>query len=350
MIEIEGLCVHVGGFSLDDINLSIADGEYFIILGPTGAGKTVLLESIAGLNPVAKGTVRLGGRDVTGLAPEDRRISIVYQDHALFPHLSVRENIAFGPRLRRESPPRLDAEVRRVAGLFGIEDLLPRRPDTLSGGERQKVALARAVITRPGVLLLDEPLGALDPETREKVQDELVRLHAGLSLTVLHVTHDFEEAFILGGRIAIIGGGRIRQVGTSREVFRHPDSEFVARFIMARNILAGTASKQADGSNVFRTGPAEFVTASALEGECRASVRPEDILITREAARGAVPNCFPAVITKIVNRGSILNVTASLPPELTCLLTRHSFEQMGLEIGQPVYLTVLPSSVHLFRD
>jgi ABC-type Fe3+/spermidine/putrescine transport system ATPase subunit len=348
MIELKNLCVNVGCFMLSDINLSINDGDYFIILGPTGAGKTVLLESIAGLYPVSKGEIRLGDKDISGVVPESRRISIVYQDHALFPHLSVWGNIAFGLRMRKEKTPRIASEIQRVAELFRIEHLLLRRPDTLSGGERQKVALARAIVTSPEVLLLDEPLGALDPESREKVQEELVKLHSELAVTMLHVTHDFEEAIAMGTKVAVIGGGLLKQVGTPQEIFRRPNSEFVARFVMAKNILTGIAEKKADGSTVFQIGIKEFITTSALEGKCQASIRPEDIFISGEPIHENVLNCFPAKITRIVNKGSIFNVTASLPPDLTCLLTRHSFEEMGLKNGQQVFMTFEPSSVHLF--
>jgi ABC-type Fe3+/spermidine/putrescine transport system ATPase subunit len=349
MIEIKHLCAEAGGFTLNDISLKINEGEYFIILGPTGAGKTVLLETVAGLIHAKSGEIWMRGKNVTALEPEARQVSIVYQDHALFPHLSVKDNIVFGLKVRKTGPVEIKTKLDKVARLLKIEALLGRRPDKLSGGEKQKAALARAIVTGPEVLLLDEPLGALDPETRESVQQELARLQKALSITVLHVTHDFEEAISLGGRVGVMGGGSLKQVGTPEEIFRHPNSEFVARFVMSRNILTGTAEKRTGAPVVFKTGGVEFVTKALLEGACQASIRPEDILITRDPVNGITQNCYPAVINQIVNKGAMYSVTADLPPELTCMVAHHAFEEMGLRPGLRVYLTISPSSVHLFQ-
>ena len=223
MIEVKNLCVDLGEFVLKDISLNISDGEYFIILGPTGSGKTVLLESIAGLYPIKRGEIWLRGKDVTRVEPEKRKISIVYQDHVLFPHLSVKDNIVFGLKMHKAKADELSNRLDWVTELLGISSLLHRLPDTLSGGEKQKVALGRAVITQPELLLVDEPLSALDPETRENVQQELRQLHKTLGITILHVTHDFEEAISLGERIAVVGEGHLMQVGTTEEIFRHPN-------------------------------------------------------------------------------------------------------------------------------
>lgn len=349
MIDIRNLFVDLGVFVLRDINLGVNQGEYFMILGPIGAGKTVLLESIAGLYPIKGGEIWLGGKNVTKLEPEARRVSIVYQDHFLFPHFSVRNNITFGLKMCKAKSDEVESRLNEVAQLLNIGHLLQRRPDTLSGGEKQKVALARAIITKPEVLLLDEPLSALDPETREAMQKELKELHSILNNTILHVTHDFEEAIALGTHIAVIGEGEVKQVGTPEQIFRHPNSEFVARFVMTRNILPGTAAKRTDGTMVFRTDSIEITTVAALEGECYASIRPEDILISKESVHSGIQICLPATVTQIVDRGPILHVTASLPPDLTCMVTRHSFEEMAINTGQQIYLTFSPSSVHLFH-
>jgi molybdopterin-binding protein len=348
MIEVKNLYVDLGEFVLEDISLNIEDGEYFIILGPTGAGKTVLLESIAGLYPIKSGEIWLRGKEVTGVEPEKRRISIVYQDHVLFPHLSVRDNLTFGLRMQKTGT---DAEKDRldwVAELLGIDSLLHRRPDTLSGGEKQKVALGRAIITQPEVLLVDEPMSALDPETRESVQRELRQLHKALGITILHVTHDFEEAIALGNRIAVIGQGHLMQVGTPEEVFRHPNSEFVARFAMTRNIFVGRAERKPSGDTTFKVDGTEFIIAADADGTHHASIRPEDILISTEPIHSSARNCFPGTITNVVDKGSTLYVTVSIPPELSCLVTRHSFQEMELGEGKRVYITFKASSIHLF--
>jgi len=348
MIQIKNLCVNLGDFSLHDINLNVEAGEYFIVLGPTGAGKTVLLESIAGLSPLKRGEIRLRGKEVTQLGPEKRGISIVYQDHVLFPHLSVAENIAFGLKLDKRPHSELIEVLNWLSKLLDIAHLLDRSPDTLSGGEQQKVALARALSVKPDVLLLDEPLSALDPETREGVQQELRQLHKQLKITTIHVTHDFEEAVALGDRIAVLGDGRIKQIGTPDEIFRQPNSEFVARFAMVRNIFAGEVVSTENGSAALCTEGIEIVVTTDLRGKLHGSVRPEDILISPEPLHSSARNSLRGTITSITDRGSTLYLTVTVPPDFTCLVTRRSFKDMGLTEGQQVYLTFKASTVHIF--
>ena len=348
MIQIKNLRVELEDFLLQGINLHVAEEEYFVVLGPTGAGKTVLLESIAGLYPVKSGEIWLRGREVTQLEPERRNISIVYQDHALFPHLTVKENIVFGLRLRKQIGQEIDKSLNWLAELLGIAHLLDRKPDTLSGGERQKVALARALSIKPQVLLLDEPLSALDPETREGVQRELRQVHDRLKITTIHVTHDFEEAIALADHIAVLGEGCVKQVGTPEQIFRQPNSEFVARFAMARNIFTGEVADRDDGSAIFRTEGIELVVASELRGQWHASVRPEDILISHQPLHSSARNSFCGIINHVMDKGSTLYLTVNLPPDFTCLVTRRSFEEMGLAKNQRVYITFKASAIHIF--
>ena len=348
MIQIKNLRVELEDFLLQGINLHVAEEEYFVILGPTGAGKTVLLESIAGLYPVKSGEIWLRGREVTQLEPERRNISIVYQDHALFPHLTVKENIVFGLRLRKQIGQEIDKSLNWLAELLGIAHLLDRKPDTLSGGERQKVALARALSIKPQVLLLDEPLSALDPETREGVQRELRQVHDRLKITTIHVTHDFEEAIALADHIAVLGEGCVKQVGTPEQIFRQPNSEFVARFAMARNIFTGEVADRDDGSAIFRTDGIELVVASELRGKWHASVRPEDILISHQPLHSSARNSFCGIINHVMDKGSTLYLTVNLPPDFICLVTRRSFEEMGLAKNQRVYITFKASAIHIF--
>ncbi len=348
MIQIKNLCVDLGDFLLRDISLNVEAGEYFVILGPTAAGKTVLLESIAGLYPLKSGEIWLRGNEVTRLSPERRGISIVYQDHALFPHLSVAGNITFGLKLHRHPDQELTEVLNWLSHLLGIAHLLDRRPDTLSGGERQKVALARALSVKPEVLLLDEPLSALDPETREGVQRELRQLHNQLKITTIHVTHDFEEAVALGDRIAVLGDGCIHQTGTPDEIFRRPNSEFVARFAMVRNIFTGEVIDTGDENPVFRTEGADLIVNTNLRGKLRASIRPEEIIISRELLRSSARNSFCGTITSIIDKGSTLYLTVTVPPDFICLVTRRSLDDMGLAEGQKAYLTFKASAIHVF--
>jgi molybdopterin-binding protein len=348
MIQIKNLCVDLGDFMLRDVNLTVDEGEYFIILGPTGAGKTVLLESIAGLYPVKSGEIWLRGKEVTRLRPEKRGISIVYQDHVLFPHLSVKDNIVFGLRLSKQTKQEIAAALDQVSQLLGISHLLDRKPDTLSGGERQKVALARALSIKPRVLLLDEPLSALDPEGREGVQQELRELHNRLKVTTIHVTHDFEEAIALGDHIAVLGEGCIKQVGTPEHIFRQPNSEFVARFAMARNIFTGEVVDRGNGNTVFSTEGTELAVVTDLRGSLHASIRPEGILVSPEPLYSSARNSFCGVITRVIDKGSTLYFTVNLPPDFICLVTRRSFEEMELAEGKKVYITFKATAVHVF--
>ena len=362
MITIKGLKVNLGEFLLQDIDLDIGQGEYFIILGPTGAGKTVLLEAIAGLYPVLEGAIWIDGREVSKLNPDKRGIGIVYQDQVLFPHLSVEDNIAFGLKSvkfpKQDIKPRIDS----IAELLGITHLLHRSPATLSGGESQKVALARALVTEPAVLLLDEPLSALDPETRENTQQELAKVHRRLNVTIIHVTHDFEEAIALGQRVAILNEGRVVQVGTPEHVLRQPNSEFVARFALSRNIFAGEAEDGDDDYTLVDIGGAKLAAVTGQRGKVHLSLRPEDILISSEPLRSTARNSFEGTVSDIVQRGAVRYVKISLPPNsnsaksellqaplnFTCLVTRQALEELDLRKGVTVWITFKASAIHVF--
>jgi len=349
MIEIKDLCVALGSFLLKDITFDVQDGEYFVLLGPTGAGKTVLLESIAGLNPIKSGQVKINGRDVTFLNLEKRNIGFAFQDYALYRHLSVRDNISFGLQWRRKTRREIEDAVDRVIELLGIAHLLGRRPWSLSGGESQKIALARALAIKPDLFLLDEPLSAVDPEMREATERELKEIHNRLRLTTIHVTHDFEEAIALGDRIAVLGKGRIAQIGTPEQIFRQPNSEFVARFVMTRNIFEGEVSNSSDGQSVFCADGVKLAVVTTLRGKLHASIRPEDILISRKPLHcSSTSNSFQGTITRIANRGSVAHLTVNVPPDFTCLILHRSLEEMGLEEKQKVFITFEASSVNVF--
>jgi molybdate/tungstate transport system ATP-binding protein len=350
MIRIDNLHVELGEFAIKGLNLTIGDHEYFIILGPTGAGKTVLLESIAGLNPVKKGSIWLNEKNITGLKPEKREVSIVYQDHALFPHLSVKENILFGLKLRGKPASEVRGTLDWLTELLGIENLLDRKPLTLSGGERQKVALARALSIRPEILLLDEPLSALDPETREDVQEELRNLHKLLNNTIVHVTHDFEEALALGDRVAVIGDGRVRQVGTPEQIFRRPESSFVAHFALVRNIFRGEIQKSRSGKAIFIAPGLKLEVISNIEGPGCAALRPEDLRISLYPPVSAFLNVFPGTVTGVIDKGATVQVTVNIPPVLKSLVTRSEYSSLGLKIGDRVFVSADPASIHVFKE
>jgi molybdopterin-binding protein len=348
MIAIKKLRVNLGSFQLEDIELKVEQGEYFIILGPTGAGKTVLLEAIAGIHPIVQGEVWIGDREVAKLKPEKRGIGIVYQDQVLFPHLSAEKNIAFGLKVKKHPKQEIKPKVEAMAEMLGVSHLLERKPETLSGGEKQKVALARALVTEPEVLLLDEPLSAVDLETREQMQQELKEVHRRFGVTIIHVTHDFEEAVALGHRVAVLNQGRIAQVGTPEEVLRHPASEFVARFALSRNVFAGEAGDGEPGSATITIGDTKLIATTDLRGEVHLSLRPEDILISKEPLRSTARNSLPGVVTNVADRGAVIYVTVTVPPDFICLITRQSFEELELRKEMRVWITFKASAIHVF--
>ena len=240
MLRLEDICVRLGEFRLREISLHVVPGTYLALLGPTGTGKTVLLETIAGVHHPDSGHIYIRTQEVTRLAPEKRHLGIVYQDYALFPHLTVFENIAFGLRLKGISRLKIHQAVAEMAAFLEIEPLLKRRPNRLSGGERQRAALARALVMEPLVLLLDEPLSALDMATRSRLQRELKRIHTELGVTIIHITHDVNEAFFLADRLAVMKDGRILQEGPPEEVCRRPRNQSVAELMGIENMLAAT--------------------------------------------------------------------------------------------------------------
>ncbi len=246
MLELDGVCAQAGTFRLENICLRVAEGESHALLGPSGAGKSTLLEVIVGLRPASAGRIELGGRDLKGVPAEKRGMGYLPQRLALFPHLTVRENILYGPRSRHLSPAAYRPVVDSLVEATGIEALLDRRPDTLSGGERQRVALVRALAARPSLLLLDEPFSALNESLRHELWHLLRALQAEYGFTTLLITHDLSEGFFLGDHISVLIDGKIEQSGDRDSVWRHPASVAVARYLGIRNLLEGTVVDLSD--------------------------------------------------------------------------------------------------------
>ncbi len=271
--------------AVDDLSLDIAEGEFFSMLGPSGCGKTTTLRMIGGFEEPSRGTVYLGGRDVTNLPPYKRDVNTVFQSYALFPHLNVFDNVAFGLRRRKVAGGDVDTRVRDALRLVDLEGFEKRRPSQMSGGQQQRVALARALVNHPKVLLLDEPLGALDLKLRKQMQLELKRIQQEVGITFIYVTHDQEEAMTMSDRLAVMRLGRIEQIGPPEDVYENPQTQFVAGFLGASNLLDGELKERTDGvSSVALAGGdvvhlptdrAPFpVGANVLVG-----VRPEKITI-----------------------------------------------------------------------
>jgi len=237
MLRLVNITVDLGKFILNDISLHVPQGAYTIVLGPTGTGKTVLLETIAGIHRPNKGNIYINGKESTDLPPETRKLGVVYQDYALFPHLTVYENIAFGLRLGKESRIDIQHTVKKMAEFLDIKSLLERRPANLSGGEKQRVALARALALKPYVLLLDEPLSALDRHTRDRLRRELKRVHKETGLTIFHITHDLAEAFFLADQLVVMQNGIILQQGKPDEILKTPTNRSVAKLVGIHNLI-----------------------------------------------------------------------------------------------------------------
>ena len=274
--------------AVDDLSLEIEEGEFFSLLGPSGCGKTTTLRMIGGFEEPTRGTIYLGGRDVTDLPPYKRDVNTVFQSYALFPHLDVFENVAFGLRRRKVDRAEVERRVREALELVDLVGFERRRPSQLSGGQQQRVALARALVNRPKVLLLDEPLGALDLKLRKQMQLELKRIQAEVGITFIYVTHDQEEAMTMSDRIAVMRHGRIEQVGPPEDVYEHPATEFVAGFLGASNLLDGEVKERRGGVATIRlaTGgtvrvPEDRMPAD-LDSVVKVGVRPEKISILPE--------------------------------------------------------------------
>jgi len=348
MLEVKELSAKRGDFYLKNVSLTVRDGEYFVLLGPTGAGKTVLLESITGITGIRGGQIWINNRDVTSLPVQERNIGFAYQKYTLYRHLQVRDNISFGLMWRYKSQKEIDDAVDRVIELLNLQNLLDKRPWALSGGESQKICLARAIAIRPDLLILDEPLGSVDAGSREFTERELKDTHNRLGLTTIHVTHDFEEAIALGDRVAVMIDGNIVQVGTPDEVFHHPNSEAVARFLMTRNIFDGEVQESPDGQSFFHLDGKTIPVNTSLRGKRHASVRPEDITIFVNPPDSDTSNCLQGTITRISDRGSIAYVWIDVPPEFTCLMLRPSLKEMGLQEGQQISIKINVSAFNVF--
>jgi putative spermidine/putrescine transport system ATP-binding protein len=233
--------------AVDDVSFDIADGEFFSMLGPSGSGKTTCLRLIAGFEQPSTGEVVVHGRNMAGVPPYERDVNTVFQDYALFPHMTVAENVAYGLMIRRVPKAERQAEAEKMLAMVALGGLGGRRPSQLSGGQRQRVALARALVNKPGVLLLDEPLGALDLKLREQMQVELKAIQRQVGITFIYVTHDQGEALSMSDRIAVFNKGRIEQIGSPAEIYEHPASVFVAGFVGVSNLVSGPAAASIPG-------------------------------------------------------------------------------------------------------
>ena len=340
MIRLDGVSRRWPEFAIRDITLEVKPGQYLAVVGPTGAGKTLLLELLLGIYQPDRGRVWIGGKDVTGEAPERRGIAIVYQDYLLFPHLTVEQNLEFGLRYGPDGEAARKRKVRETAKLLGVDHLLARYESTLSGGEKQRVALGRALITGPRVLLLDEPLSSLDRGTARRLRGELKALHAAKGLTTIHVTHDLSEARQLGDAIALIHEGELHAAGTPDDLLRRPPTLFAAKFGGALNLfpastrsgglVAGPIVVQGDGSHVM--------------------VRPDEVLL-RAGWNGNGANLLRGEIVAVVDEGNLVEIRVrvdGLGEALRVHTGRQTVGEQGLVTGALVTADV-SGALHVVR-
>jgi spermidine/putrescine transport system ATP-binding protein len=314
VIEIDRVTKRFGDFlAVDGADFSIGRGEFFSMLGPSGCGKTTTLRMIAGFEQPTEGAIRLEGTDVSHVPPYKRHVNTVFQHYALFPHLNVWDNVAFGPRAQKWAKADTQRKVDEVLGVVRLDDFAKRKPGQLSGGQQQRVALARALVNEPSALLLDEPLGALDLKLRQVMQFELKRIQREVGITFVYVTHDQEEALTMSDRIAVMNGGRVEQIGTPQEIYGEPATVFVAGFIGQANLWPATVTALADGTGTA-TALGATVGATCRSAEVRVGgpavvmVRPERLRLSMAEPAGDQPHA-PATVTDLTFQGPVVRVS-----------------------------------------
>jgi putative spermidine/putrescine transport system ATP-binding protein len=328
--------------AVDGVDLEIRRGEFFTLLGPSGSGKTTCLRMIAGFERPDEGRIELAGEDVSRLPPAERDVNTVFQDYALFPHMSVGDNVAYGLKVKKVAKAERAQRVEEALSMVRLEGYGDRRPSQLSGGQRQRVALARALVNRPRVLLLDEPLGALDLKLRQQLQVELKGIQSEVGITFVYVTHDQDEALTMSDRIAVMDGGHVLQVGSPRDVYEEPGSRFVAGFVGVSNLLELPVEKSADGVLTLRLGPEDAVTGEGTASPPATAVvtiRPERIAIDAEPGDGCHVR---GKVSESLYAGPTSRFVVELDGGGELMVVRQnattSYEEVEALRGQPVVL------------
>lgn len=347
-VAVEDLHIDLGEFSLKGVSLSLERGDYLTIVGPTGAGKTIFLESIVGFWRPNRGRIVLDGRDITTEPPENRHVGIVYQDYALLPHMTVYRNIAYG--LKKHKPQNMDAAIRKMARSLHIDHLLHRKPTTLSGGEQQRAALARVLIVEPTLLLMDEPFSALDPRTRRRARLLLKEAIGERKTTVVHITHDLDDAWALADKLAVFKDGRLLQLGPLETVFGRPKDRFVAEFV-GTGFFRGTVVSSDNGSIHIDVGGTRLQSLDPADKGDRVDVaiRYEDIRVARD--KPAAPNGFnvlKATLDGIVPEGSssLLDLRVG-KISMNAVITHNAMKRLDARRGDNLYALIRKAHVKI---
>jgi molybdate/tungstate transport system ATP-binding protein len=349
MLELKNIIKNYPDFKLDDISLSVEDGDYFIILGPSGSGKTQILELMAGLVDPDEGGLFIDNNDFSEKKIQKRPFGLVFQDHAIFPHLSVRQNIAYSLKHSGLGSKQLSIRVEDQAKAVEIDHLLDRKPSTLSGGELQRVALARTLIRKPRYLLLDEPLASLDVSLKQGLRSLLKKLNTD-GQTIIHVTHDYEEALVLGNKVAVINQGKIIQVGLATEVFHQPGSEFVARFTGIKNYFPARLYREQDRQyGELENGTLLRLSTEEPEGKGFILLRGEDIFISLSDLPTSATNRFRGVIKDIIPSVFGFEVLVDTGTLFYARITRESVQNLGLREGKEVWISFKASNVRFVK-
>ncbi len=353
MIALEHVSVRLGEFSLHDVNLRINRGEYTVIMGPSGAGKTVLLETIAGLRKMDSGRIFLNGNDTSYVPPEHRHIAIVYQDYSLFPHMTVAENIAYGLKIQKRSALEISKQVDELLSDFMLSSLKNRYPGSLSGGEQQRVALARALAVKPDILLLDEPFAALDPHTREECMQMMLAVQKSQNLTILQVSHSREEAYSVGDRIVLLINGIIVQTGSAHEIFHSPLSPAAAEYAGMDNIFKGTVLR-IDGSfcTVDINGHEITFRGNANVGSKVSLYIPGELvtLVRTGNAIGASLNTVQGKVSDILSREYTIKIRLDSVIPLTAVIKRDDGQLWLPSPGEHCVAFFRPEDVHFLEE
>jgi multiple sugar transport system ATP-binding protein len=360
VIEFDKVSKHFsdGTVAVDDFNLRIEDGEFMIFVGPSGCGKTTALRMVAGLEEVSSGEIRIDGKPVNHLEPQDRDVAMVFQNYALYPHMYVRDNISFPLRMQHKSKAEIERSVRDVATMLGIESLLDRKPRELSGGQRQRVAMGRAIVRHPRAFLMDEPLSNLDAKLRIQMRVELVRLHRRLGVTTIYVTHDQTEAMTLGQRVMVLNRGKIQQVAPPRELYAHPVNSFVAGFIGSppMNFLRGRLTDDGIDLGGIRLALPKQMLARVAPGEAEITIglRPECFVLAagdRALLHGeieVVEQLGTETYVYLWIPGIEVIDQSDRPVELAGSICARLNEPADLKDGDQIAFNVRPELVRLF--